>query len=134
MAHCRASEGGRDPVGPSRDAAGSLRRTAAVAWPTRSAGTPADQEHFVAQAGNSLADQRLTGTVPVHLGRVDQRHAKLNAGAKRGDLLAPAILLLAHHPRALSQTWHRFTAGQINGAHRPLTHSRQMHGHNTDKV
>src|SRR5882757_2048704 len=81
----------------------------------------ADEEDLVAQPGNGLADELLGPPVAIHLGRVDQAHAGLDAGSQGGDLLRPETALLGHLPGALPERGHRLAAGQEHLAARTLS-------------
>ena len=62
-----------------------------------------DQEYFRAAAGDRLANDLLRTAVAVHLGGVDQRHAKVEPQTKGGDFRRRPAGMLAHAPRALAK-------------------------------
>jgi hypothetical protein len=78
----------------------------------------ADQEDLVAAAGDGPGDQFLRLAVAVHLGRVDQVHAQIQAAAQRGDLRVPAARDLAQVPGALAEHRNLVARWQGDGRHR----------------
>ena len=63
----------------------------------------ADQEHLPATAGNRFADDGFRAPVGIHLGRVDQPHAGVEAQADRADLLCAPPAILPQPPRPLAK-------------------------------
>ena len=57
----------------------------------------------VTPAGDRFADDPLRAAIGVHLGRVDQRHAEIDAEPERGNFGLPRASVLAHAPRALTE-------------------------------
>src|SRR5215207_7884188 len=76
----------------------------------------ADQERPVAQTLNGLPDDLLGAALGVHLGRVDERQAELDAEPKGGDLSRALPGALAHGPGALSECGNRFSGRQQDGS------------------
>ena len=80
-----------------------------------------DQEHLLALPGDGLADHALGGAVAVHLGGVDQGHAKLDPEADGGDFLFRRSRPFADLPGPLAQ---RRNFGPVGQCHR--THQRAL--------
>ena len=72
----------------------------------------AHQENFVAAPGNRFRNQFLGGAVAIHLGGVDQRHAEIEPGAQRLDLVRAARGMFRHLPGALTKDGNCFAAGR----------------------
>ena len=77
----------------------------------------ADQERLVAATRQCFTKHLLRATVGVHLGGVDQRHAQLEAGVQRGDLVAAAAGVLTPAPGALAQHRDELPARQRYSPH-----------------
>jgi hypothetical protein len=63
----------------------------------------ADQVHVVAAAGDGFADHFLGAALAIHLGRVDQVHAEVEAEPQRGHLGRAGGRVFAHVPGALAE-------------------------------
>ncbi len=81
-----------------------------------------------------LGDNILRLAVAVHLGRVDQAHAKLDSQTQRCDFPGTRILPFAHAPVALSEHGDALAIGKYDGFHgraeNPTTGSSQPNGEN----
>ena len=77
----------------------------------------AHQEHLIAPPGDRIGHDLLGAAIAIHLGRIDQRHAKVEPQLQRICLLDPAARVLAHAPCSLSENRQRFPARQRRGFH-----------------
>ena len=114
----RASAAGRGRSGRSGGARGCARRRRFV--PSRLAFVGqhlADEEDLVPAPVDRVADELLGGAVAVHLGRVDQRQAELEAEPERAKLLRAGGPLLAHLPRPLAEDGNPLARGQSDRSH-----------------
>src|SRR5579875_2691118 len=64
----------------------------------------ADEEDILAAAGNCLTDKFFGSSITVHLSRVDQAHAEIEASAQGGNLVRTASCGFSQIPRALPQS------------------------------
>ena len=62
------------------------------------------------------ATTRLGAAAGIHLRRVDQRHAEIDAELQRRDLIGVAALVLAHLPGALAERRHAVARGKFDGS------------------
>jgi len=63
----------------------------------------ADQEHRVAAPLDRLADQLLGAAVRIHLRRIDQGHAEIDAEAQCRDFVRAPAEIFGHVPSALPE-------------------------------
>ncbi len=77
----------------------------------------ADDEQPVAMPGDGAADDLLGGAAAVHLGRVDQIHAEVDAELQGGLLVGGAAAVLAHMPGAEAEGRHAFAIRQRDAGH-----------------
>src|SRR6185436_3159758 len=76
-----------------------------------------NEEHFIAPPADRLAHQFLGAPVAVHLRGVDQRGARIEAGAQRGDLLGALRAHIADVPGTEAERRYLLARGQRHGLH-----------------
>jgi hypothetical protein len=77
----------------------------------------AHQKNLIAPPGNCFRDQFLGGAVAIHLGGIDQRHAEIEPGAQRLELVGPPRTLLAELPGPLTKNRDGVAFRQRNRGH-----------------
>jgi hypothetical protein len=73
-----------------------------------------DEENLLAAPLDGLGHDLLGAAIGVHLGGIDERHAEIEAKAKRCDLLVALARALAHGPGALPKLWHGFAGREAD--------------------
>ena len=80
------------------------------------------EKNLVTPAGDRLADEFLRSSAAVHLRRIDEREAVVEAHAQRCDLFSSRGAMVAHVPGALAEGRNKFARGQRDCLHaRSLT-------------
>jgi hypothetical protein len=67
---------------------------------------------LIAPTGDCASNDFLGAAVAVHLRRVDERHAEVEAERERRDFVLRALATLAHPPRSLPERGHPDAVGQ----------------------
>jgi hypothetical protein len=76
-----------------------------------------DQEDLVAAPGDGLRHHLLRAALGVHLGRVDQRHAEVEAEPQRRRFPRAVGAAFPHLPGALAERWHPHAIRQTDHRH-----------------
>jgi hypothetical protein len=76
-----------------------------------------NDEHAVALTRNCVRHNFFCAAITVHYRCIDQGHPELDSEMQSQDFIAMRMLVLAHAPRALAQSWDALASRDGNGFH-----------------